>query len=94
MSLMTASAGSAASGDGEADSAGALADSLGWVLGASLAPVLGAVLGVWPAQAETTNSMPSTIPRWRLILVSIAPPWCSFPFTCFPFECLRGPGIG
>jgi hypothetical protein len=84
MLVMTASAGSAASRLGDADSAGALADSLGWLLGASLA-ALGAVLGVWPAQAETTNSTPSTNPRWRLIFVSIAPPWCSFPFKCFSF---------
>ena len=45
MPVMTASAGSAANGLGDADSAGALADSLGAALGASLA-ALGAVLGV------------------------------------------------
>src|SRR5689334_21816480 len=84
MSLMTASAGSAASGVGAADSAAVLADGLASVLGAALGALLGAVLGLWPEQAEITNSTPSSNPRWRFIFfVSIAPPWCSFSLRCF-----------
>jgi hypothetical protein len=83
MSLMTASAGSAASGVGAADSAAVLADGLASVLGAALGALLGAVLGVWPAQAEITNNTPSSNPRWRFNFVSIAPPWCLLSFRCF-----------
>ena len=96
MSLMTASAGSAASAVGAADSAAVLAEALASVLGAALGALLGAVLGLWADQAEITNSTPSSNPRWPFdFLVSIAPPWWSFfrGSLCGSFPWFRGASL-